>query len=154
MKKIFLGADHRGFELKEELKAWLQEEYDEKYEIIDLGNDHYDPEDDFPDFALSVAEAVARAGEEARGIVICGSGVGVNVAANKVRGIRASTGISPDEVRHGRKHDDLNALAISADYTSPDKAKEMIQIFLQTPFDAQDKYTRRLEKISKYETQN
>ena len=145
--RIFIGADHRGFELKEHLKIWLQEE---GYEVVDCGNDHYDPEDDFPDFSLAVAQKVQQ-DSSSRGIVVCGSGVGVNIAANKVKGIRASTGINVDEVRHARKHDDLNVLAISAEYSSFEQAQEMIIIFLTTPFQTEERFIRRLDKIKAYE---
>ena len=146
--KLYLGADHRGFELKEHLQVWLK---GEGYQVVDCGNTKYDPEDDFPDFSLVVAQKVQQ-DPKSRGIVICGSGVGVNIAANKVKGVRASTGINVDEVRHARKHDDLNVLAISAEYTSYEEAQKMITMFLTTPFISEEKYVRRLDKISKYES--
>ncbi len=146
--KIYLGADHRGFELKEHLKLWLIEE---EYEVVDCGNVKYDPEDDFTDFSFAVAEKVQQ-DPQSRGIVICGSGAGVNIAANKVKGIRASTGINADEVRYARKHDDLNVLAISAEYSDFEQAKKMIIIFLTTPFQPEEKYVRRLDKIKQYES--
>ncbi|MBT3249913.1 MAG: RpiB/LacA/LacB family sugar-phosphate isomerase [Candidatus Pacebacteria bacterium] len=146
--KIYIGADHRGFELKEHLKLWLIEE---EYEVVDCGNEKYDPEDDFTDFSFAAAEKV-QSDPESRGIVICGSGVGVNISANKVKGIRASTGINADEVRHARQHDDLNVLAISSEYSDFQQAKEMIIIFLTTPFKSEERYLRRLDKIRKYES--
>lgn len=146
--KLFIGADHRGFELKEHLKVWLEEE---GYTVIDCGNTKYDPEDDFPDFAFAVAQKV-QADPESRGVVICGSGAGVNIAANKVKGIRASTGINVDEVRSARKDDDLNILAISAQYSSFEVAQKMIVMFLTTPFGSEERYTRRLDKIRAYES--
>lgn len=153
--KIFIGADHRGFELKEKIKTWLEAE---THQVIDCGNDHFDKDDDFPDFSINVAQKVVgeekNGVENVRGIVICGSGVGVNIAANKVLGARASTAIHGEEVRHARKHDDLNVLAISADYTSFEEAKDMIQIFLTEEFLAQEKYVRRLEKIHNFENKN
>lgn len=147
---IFIGADHRGFKLKEQLKSWLKEE---NYQLVDCGNTVYDSEDDFPDFAFAVAEQVRAQTDQsvlAKGIVICGSGVGVNIAANKVAGIRASTAVNADEVRHARQHDDLNILAISADYTSLDEAQKMIKIFLTTPFEPAERFLRRLRKIRNY----
>lgn len=146
--RLYLGADHRGFELKEHLKLWLKEE---DYEVIDCGNTQYDPEDDFTNFSFAVAEKVQQ-DPDSRGIVICGSGVGVNIAANKIKGIRASTGINADEVRHARKHDDLNVLAISSEYTSFEEAQKMIVIFLTTPFQPEEKYVRRLDQIKEYES--
>lgn len=149
---LYLGADHRGFELKEQLKSWLQEE-DKIYEVVDCGNTTYDSEDDFPDFALAVAEKVAAVDDtkKALGIVFCGSGVGVNVVANKVAGARASTGLNLDEVRHARKHDDLNVLALSSDYTKLSVAKKMVKTFLTTPFQPEPRFLRRLQKIASYE---
>lgn len=151
---LFIGADHRGFKLKEELKAWLRSG---NYELTDCGNTIYDPADDFPDFALAVAEKVAQSSHKQnapKGIVICGSGVGVNIAANKVKGIRASTAVNPAEVRHARQHDDLNVLAISADYSSAEEAQVMIKIFLETAFVAEERFVRRLTKIKNYELEN
>lgn len=146
--KVFLGADHRGFKLKEKLKVWLQAE---GHLVTDLGNTQYEKTDDFPDFALAAAQKV-QTNPDSRGIVICGSGVGVNIAANKVKGIRASTGINADEVRHARQHDNLNVLAISADYSSLEQAQEMIEVFLNTPFKSEARFQRRLDKISTYES--
>lgn len=145
--KIYLGADHRGFELKEQLQTWLQ---NQGFEVVDRGNTVYDKNDDFSDFAFKVAQSVQQ-NLDSRGIVICGSGVGVNIVANKVRGIRASTGINVDEVRHARKHDDLNVLAISSDYTSLEEAQEMIATFLVTKFEPEERFVRRLKKIADYE---
>ena len=146
--KLYIGADHRGFELKEHLRVWLEEE---GHQVIDCGNTRYDPEDDFPDFSFAVAKKVQQ-DPESRGIVICGSGVGVNIAANKVKGIRASTGINVDEIRHARKHDDLNILAISSEYSSFKETQEMIAIFLTTPFESEERFIRRLDKIGEYES--
>ena len=151
--KIYIGADHRGFELKEELKLWLEAE---NHQVVDCGNNHYDKDDDFPDFSLCVAQKVVadeqKGKKQTRGIVICGSGVGVNIAANKVRGARASTAINEDEVRHARKHDDLNILALSADYTSVSEAKTMIAIFLEEEFLPEERFVRRLNKIVELES--
>ncbi len=152
--QVFIGADHRGFKLKEQIKNWLETE---DCQVVDCGNTVYDPEDDFPDFAFAVAEQVKAHDDRptsARGIVICGSGVGVNIAANKVDGIRASTAVNTDEVRHARQHDDLNVLAISADYTSLAEVQEMIEIFLTTSFEPAERFLRRLRKIRNYGTED
>lgn len=146
--KLFIGAAHRGFELKEHLEVWLKEE---GHEVVDCGNTKYDPEDDFPDFALAVAQKVQQ-DLNSRGIVICGSGAGVNIAANKVKGIRASTGINAAEVKHAREHDDLNVLAISSEHSSFQEAQEMIVAFLTTPFGSEERFIRRLAKIREYES--
>ncbi len=145
--KVYLGADHRGFALKEKIKAWL---LTQGHEGIDLGNTVYDQNDDYPDFAFAVAETVAK-DNDSRGIVICGSGVGVTIAANKIGGARCSTGISPEEVKRGREDDDLNILAISADYTSEDQAKALAAAFLDTAFKGDERHVRRLNKIKQKE---
>jgi len=140
---VFIGADHRGFELKEKIKPWLVAL---GHEVIDCGNTIYEKTDDYPDFSFAVADRVVG-DARSRGIVICGSGVGVTIAANKVKGARCSTGISEEEVKLGREDDDLNMLAISANYTNEAKAKEMITAFLDTPFKGDERHTRRLHKI-------
>lgn len=141
--KVFIGADHRGFELKEALRPWLE---NQGYEVVDCGNTKLVPDDDHPDFSFAVADNVVK-DLQSRGIVICGSGMGATIAANKVIGIRCSTGLNSDEVKDGRSHDDINMLAISANYTSSSDAKTMIQSFLSTDFSGKDKYIRRLDKI-------
>ncbi|MBI2405370.1 RpiB/LacA/LacB family sugar-phosphate isomerase [Candidatus Gottesmanbacteria bacterium] len=147
--KIFLGADHRGFELKESLKPWLESL---GHDVIDCGNTVYEKTDDYPDFSFAVADRVV-AEAESRGIVICGSAVGVTIAANKVKGARCSPGLGVEEVARGREDDDLNILALSGDYMSEKRAKDMIQAFLSTPFKGDERHTRRLKKIKAREKQ-
>jgi len=146
-KTIFLGADHRGFQLKETIKPWLESQ---EYRVVDCGNDHLDVHDDYPDFALAVATKVAAEPDQ-RGIIICGSGIGVSVAANKVDGIRATVGTSPDEIKKGRQDDDLNILTLSADFVSVEQAKALITAFLNTNYSAEERHVRRLAKIQAYE---
>lgn len=141
--KIFIGADHRGFALKENIKPWL---VSLGHEVVDCGNTVYEQTDDYPDFAFAVADRVV--GDPAsRGIVICGSGVGVTIAANKVKGARCSTATTAIEVQRGREDDDLNILAISGDYLDEPKAQEFITVFLATPFKNDARHARRLNKI-------
>ena len=147
--KIFVGADHRGFSLKESLKPWL---VSLGHDVVDCGNDHEDSDDDFPDFSFAVADNVAknspaRRGLASFGIVICGSGAGVVIAANKVAGIRAALAYSPEEITRNRQHDDINVLALAADWTDEAKAKEIVTAFLTTAFLGEEKYVRRLKKI-------
>lgn len=157
--KVFIGADHRGFAPKEKLKPWLLEL---GYDVIDCGNAVYDKGDDYPDFSFAVAGSVTKGQSQSvpgsipklMGIVLCGSGVGVTMAANKVRGARCSTGISAEEVKRGREDDDLNILALSADYISERQAKDMIAAFLTTPFTGDARHVRRLEKIAARERYN
>lgn len=144
---IYIGTDHRGFELKEEIKKYL---YELDYEYEDMGAFEYNKDDDYPDFALAVAEKVVEA-EGNRGIVICGSGIGVAIAANKIKGVRAGTSHNPDQVRSSVNDEDLNILAISADFTSEEIAKEIVQVFLETHFSGEDRHLRRLNKIKELE---
>ena len=152
--KLFIGADHRGFQLKEALKPWVS---GLGHEVIDCGNTKLEPEDDFPDFAFAVADAVADAiakDPESRGIVICGSGGGVTIAANKVRGIRCVLGMNVEDVEHNRDHNDANVLALAADSTPENKMKEMISTFLTTKFSGANKCKRRIGKIMAREEDN
>lgn len=146
--KVYLGADHGGFVLKNKLIAWLTEQ---KYETVDCGNTKLDPTDDFPDFAFAVADRVA-ADPGGRGIVLCRSAGGVTIAANKVKGIRCVTGVNPVDVAHNRGHDDANVLAIAGDYTNEHEAKELVNTFLTTPFNGEERFVRRLNKIKARET--
>jgi ribose 5-phosphate isomerase B len=142
---IFIGADHRGFELKDKIEEYLREE--KNIRVEDVGNYQYDPEDDFPDFAKKVAQAVLQNVENHLGIVICGSGAGVGIVCNRYKGIRCGTAINVDEVKHIRSHDHINVLAIGSDYVNFERAKEMIEAFLETPMSTEKKYLRRIKKI-------
>ncbi len=144
---IYLGADHRGFALKEKLKAYLVRL---GHRVADLGATLYDKDDDFTDFSFAVAEAVSEA-PKSRGIVICGSGGGVTIAANKVTGVRCVTAVTPADVVHNRGHDDVNVLALSSDFTSESRAKSLIEVFLKTKYLAEPRHKRRLQKIADYE---
>ncbi len=143
---IYLGADHRGYDLKAKIAKWLS---GRGYEFEDMGAYEYDHYDDYVDFAIKVAEAVAHSG---RGIVICGSGVGVEVAANKVAKVRCGLGFAEDQVHAARKDDNINVLAIAADNTDEEHSLKLIEKFLETEFVESDRYLRRIEKISRYES--
>ena len=146
---IYLGADHRGFALKEKLKQLLM---NEAYDVVDLGAQTLVPTDDYPDYALAVAEAVGKNPDVDRGILICGSGFGVNIAANKLRGIRAVLPMSSDHAYVARHDDDANILALAADFTDGATVQKIVKTFLSTPFDREERYLRRVEKISKLES--
>jgi ribose 5-phosphate isomerase B len=146
--KIYLGTDHRGFALKEEIKIWLAEN---KIEGEDLGNDKFDPEDDFPDYAAAVAEKV-RSGE-GKGIVICGSG-GMALVANKFPGIRAVECWNELTAKHAKEHDDANILMLPADFVTEELAKKIIKIWLETKVLVDNKHQRRLNKIKEIERRN
>ena len=149
--KVFLGADHRGFELKEKLKEWLGTK---GYEVHDLGADRLEPDDDYPDFAVAVAERVAADPLNRRGVLLCGSGGGMDVAANKVRGIRASVAWSVDAAAHARSRDKVNVVSIAADWTPPETAKEVVRVVLETAFGGAERDVRRLGKIQAIEEKN
>jgi RpiB/LacA/LacB family sugar-phosphate isomerase len=148
---IYIGADHRGFYLKEVLKSALK---DEGYEVMDLGNAESDANDDYPDFAAAVAEKVAGTGSEVRGILICSSGVGVDITANKFDGVRSALAMSVDHIRAARNDDDVNVLSLASDYVKPDDAIAIAHAFLATPFEAESRRVRRLKKIADIETKN
>jgi len=119
--KIFLGADHRGYELKEKIAKWL---FEMEYPYQDLGASHLDPGDDFTKYAEDVASLVAKT-NGARGVLLCGSGVGVDVLANKFDGIRSSIGKNVFQVEAGRNDDDMNILVIAADFTEEKEANNL-----------------------------
>ena len=149
--KVYLGADHRGFKLKEELRVWLLEN---KISVKDLGAFKYNPDDDYPLFAQEVARNVVADLEKnlgVRGIVICGSGVGVDIVANKFNHIRSGLAVSVEQVEEARKDDDINILAIPSDFVNGETAKKIVKIFLETPFSKKEKKIRRLEEIEKIE---
>lgn len=148
---IYLGADHRGFALKEKLKSWLAKW---NYEYEDLGALEYDKNDDYPDFATAVAGTVALSlskGENSKGVLICGSGIGVAIVANKTKGARAGTAINAKQIHDSVNDEDLNVLAISADYTSESEAREIMKTFLETKFSGAERHVRRVNKIKSLE---
>jgi len=141
---IYLGADHRGFHLKEKIKLWLQQW---GFPFEDLGNHRLDLKDDYPDFAAQVARKVSQHEQEAVGVVICGSGVGVDIVANKFAKIRCGLGFSAQQIKSARQDDDINMLALPADFLSHKKAKKILKMFLKTEFDDQKDHRRRIKKI-------
>ena len=146
-RKIYLGADHRGFPLKEKLKRWMENNYI-AYE--DLGNLTLEPTDDYPDYAEKVARRVIK--DNTFGILLCGSAQGVCVAANKVKGIRAVTPSNIKEARLAREHLDANVICIAEMFIHFHLAKQMIKSFLTTPFSEAPRHVRRLNKIYKIES--
>ena len=144
---IYIGADHRAFDLKEQLVAWLVQQ---GREVEDL-NKNNNPDDDYPDVAKSVAEKVGE-NTDNFGILLCGSGAGVSVAANKVKGVRSALMHNPNQVEIARADDDINVLALGADFITLEEAKKAISVFLATPFSGEARHVRRLEKISQLES--
>lgn len=143
---IFLGADHKGFKLKEALKPYLKRL---RVDFEDLGNFVFDPKDDYPDFALRLAKQVAQT--KGRGILICGSGAGVCMAANKLKGIRAAQASSVKQARAIKREDDANILCLAADELSFPRARQMVRTWLATKFSGLPRHQRRLQKISQIE---
>jgi ribose 5-phosphate isomerase B len=145
---IYIGDDHGGFNLKGQLETELK---NDGYTVIDVGDEKLVAEDDYTDFARAVATQVAQDSAGRRGIVICRSGFGVDIAANKVKGIRAALAMSPDHIYQGRHDDDVNVLALAADFITPEDASKMVKVFLTTPFAKEERYTRRIKKIAEIE---
>lgn len=141
---IFIGADHRGFELKNKLIEFLQ---DQNIRVEDLGNYSFDQEDDYPDYAKKVAQAVLQNIDEFLGILVCGSGAGVSIAANRSSRIRCAVAINEDQVKHVRENDHANILAISSDHTDFETAKKYIEVFLGAKPNQEQKYIRRIKKL-------
>ncbi len=145
---VALGADHGGYALKNELFDRLQE----TYRILDVGADRFDPADDYPDFAIAVAQAVAS-GQAERGVLICGSGVGAAIAANKVPGIRACLCHDTYSAHQGVEHDDMNILCLGARVVGVELAIELVAAFLNARFAGEERHRRRLEKVLALERQ-
>ena len=143
---IFIAADHRGFELKNKLIEYIQEK---NIRVEDLGAYDFDAtaEDDYPDFANKVAQAVLQNPKEFLGIGICGSGNGIAVAANRTKGIYCGLAFNEYQIKHMRENDHINMLALPSDYIDIDKAKHFVDIFLNTKPLPKEKYLRRLKKI-------
>jgi ribose 5-phosphate isomerase B len=142
--KLVIASDHAGFELKEQVRAYLTRE---GYEILDLGAYKVEPQDDYPDFAERVGEAI-RAGEAPRGILICGSGVGVCVAANKIPGIRAGMCHDTYSAHQGVEHDDMNVIVLGARIVGASLAYELVDAFLKAKFISNEpRFTRRFKKV-------
>ncbi len=140
---LYIGADHRGFYLKEQIKKYLD---GKKISYKDMGNTEYNKDDDYPDFAYLVARLVLRSGGN-RGILICGSGIGVAIVANKFRGIRAGCARTAQEIKCARNDDNINVLCLSGDEMSIQKVRAMIDPFLGIPFSLAKRHRRRIEKI-------
>lgn len=147
MSIIYIGADHGGYNLKEKVKEWLN---DWGYTVQDVGNNEYDKDDDYTDFAISLGESVVR--EKTKGILICRSGEGMCIAANKVRGVRAASCISEKEALATREYNNANVLCLSADLVSEEDNQKIIKTFLETIFSSDERHIRRINKIAEYET--
>lgn len=159
---IYLAADHRGFQLKEAIKKSL---VGRGIGVEDVGALAYDAGDDYVDFAAAAAEKIAkswtgedgdlsRASEASRGIFICGSGHGVDIVANKFRGVRAALCWNTQVAKQSREHDDANVLILAADACDEVLAQEIVSVWLGASFSGEDRHIRRLKKIEEIEVKN
>lgn len=147
---VYLGSDHAGFELKQEVKRVL-DEMEEPYE--DLGNTELDPTDDYPDYGIAVGKAISG-NFGSYGVLICGSSQGVCIAANKVHGVRAAPVKDEEEARKVREHNNANVLCLSGWNQKPEDVNPIIRAFLKTPFSDEERHHRRVKKITDYESQS
>lgn len=143
--RISIGSDHAGFELKERLEAHLIEE---GHEVVDVGT-HNDDSVDYPDLAAAVGRSVG-AGETERGVLVCGSGIGVAIAANKIHGVRAANVYDAEMARMSRLHNDANVLTMGGRYLPEDVARQIVDTFLETSFEG-GRHQRRVDKITALE---
>jgi RpiB/LacA/LacB family sugar-phosphate isomerase len=146
--RIAVAADHAGFEMKNQLAEDIRKQ---GHEVIDLGACEYDPADDYPDFAASLARSV-QAGKAERGVLICGSGVGASIAANKIHGIRAALCHDTYSAHQGVEHDDMNVLVLGSRIIGVELARELVSAFLRAAFSGEARHQRRLDKVKALET--
>lgn len=141
--KVYLAADHAGFELKEKVKEYLQKQ---EYEVEDCGAFQFDQYDDYPDFIGKAAVAVSK-DPSLRGIVFGKSGAGEAIVANKIKGVRAFLGINEENVRLAREHNDANVLSLGSAFVTEEQSFELVKLFLETPFSNEERHLRRINKI-------
>ncbi len=145
--QIYIGADHRGYELKQSLIEFLQKA---GHRVEDCGNQNLDPADDYVQFGSAVAEKVSI-DPDGLGIVICGSGAGMAVVANKIADARCVLGFDPAQVKHARESDNCNVLSLPADHIDVKLAQALVTTFIETPYQANERRDRRLDQIHKLE---
>lgn len=146
--RVYLASDHAGYELKNHLAVWLK---DTGHEPVDCGPHLYDALDDYPPFCLRAAERTA-ADPGSLGVVIGGSGNGEQIAANKVKGVRAVLAWSEETATLGRTHNDANVIAVGARMHTTDEATKFVEIFLGTAFPGEGRHSRRIEMLANYES--
>lgn len=145
--KVAIGADHAGYELKEKLKDFLKLE---GHEVVDVGAREYDPGDDYPHFAIAAAEMVSN-GKVDRGVLVCDSGIGVDIVANKLPGVRSALVHDEELAKLTRQHNDSNVLALGAMFLDESKAKRITKNWLDTEFSHADRHERRIREIAELE---
>ena len=146
--RIVVGADHRGYEMKDQIAAHLKQA---GHEVLDVGTHNADSVD-YPDYARAIGEALTN-GRAERGVLVCGSGVGASIAANKIHGVRAAICHDTYSARQGVEHDDMNVLCLGSGVIDPRLALELVQAYLDARLSGEERYRRRLEKVAEIERQ-
>ncbi len=149
MDEIYIGSDHGGFELKDRLRGFLK---GKGYNVVDVGPYEYDKDDDYPDYAEKVCKKVLET--KGRGIIICKHAHGITIAANKMRGIYASPCWNETSARMARVDNDTNVLCLSGVLTKPEEAEKIADVWLSTPFSAEERHVRRIGKVRDIERRN
>jgi ribose 5-phosphate isomerase B len=144
---VYVGADHAGFQLKERIKLMLTRE---GFVVHDLGNTAFEQTDDYPDFAKLVGEKVAK-GRTARGVLCCNNGIGMCIAANKIKGVRAALANNARIAREAVNDDDANVLCLGQGHVEMKEAEEIVRVFLATKFSNEVRHKRRVKKVSELE---
>lgn len=140
---VYLGTDHAGFELKEHIKSYLQ---NNNYTVIDCGAFSYNKDDDYPDFCAEAARRTSQNPDD-KGIVFGKSGAGECIVANKIKGVRSFLGLNEENVRLAREHNDTNVLSLGSAFVTPTQAEVLVKLFLETPFSREERHKRRIDKI-------
>lgn len=146
--EIYIAADHNGYQMKNQLVEWLKAE---GHTVTDMGPGEFNKGDDYPDFGIKVARAVAEDPQNRHGVLLCGSGVGMSVVADKVPGIRAALIHDPKIAAAAQRDDDINVIALGSLYIDLETAKQVIATWLATPFAGHERFVRRINKIKEYE---
>ena len=146
METIYIASDHAGFEIKEKIKEFLEKE---GFKFVDLGPYEYNPYDDYPDYALKVCKMISE--KRGKGILVCGSGQGMCIVANKIPGIRAALAWDEVSAKLAREHLDANVLCLPGRMLNKETAERMVEVWLKTPFSNEERHKRRLRKIKEIE---
>jgi ribose 5-phosphate isomerase B len=145
---LYIAADHGGYQQKKYLIRYLKNQL--KLKAVDLGAKSYEATDDYPDFAVALGRKVVK-NKTNKGILLCRNGIGVCITVNKIKGIRAALGFNIEATEWARRDDHVNVLCLPAEYLSNEHAAAVVKKFLETPEDADVRFTRRLKKIEKIE---
>lgn len=143
--KVFIATDHRGYKLKQQVVDFLKSQ---NFEVVDCGNTEFNVNDDYPDFTLALSQKIASE-NNFKGIIFCGSGIGVSICANRFNKIRCGLCTSVEQTRAARNDDDINVLAIASDFVNFETVVSIVKTFLNTPFSNQERHIRRLNKTNK-----